>query len=182
MNNNTNNTNAIVNDVDAWRNAALALSQGLSNQTELVNILNSKIKELTEKCEKLEKENKELLLSSKNIMNDNNKVQMKVEENETEEVMTKVTFRNFHYFCDDILFIDGEIKLQDLPNEMKRIFEGKCTTHFAKCEPVIHDCLVEIGDKGSYIEIEILNSNYGKTHTIKDFIDTYNSFIKTCMN
>lgn len=177
MNNNMNNNETTIFDVEAWRNSAIALSKALSNQTELVDILNNKIKELSERCEKLEKENKELLLSSKNNMND--KVQMKVEE-KTEEVMTKVTFHNYHYFCDDILFIDGEIKLQDLPNVMKRIFEGKCTTHFAKCDPVIHDCLVEIGDKGSYIEI--LDSNYGKTHTIKDFIDTYNSFIKTCMN
>lgn len=180
MNNNNNNTNAIVNDVDIWRNSALALSKALSNQTELINILNSKINELTEKCEKLEKENKELFLSSKVQTEEPEEVQV---EEEPEEI-TRIAFYDCQQFCYNILYIKGEVKLKDLPNKMQKDFEGHCTTHFSKCEPVLQDCIVEFGINLGYIDIEILCKKYDPVPynkelcSVKQFIDTYNNFIK----
>ena len=78
----------------------------------------------------------------------------KVQTEEPEEI-TRIAFYDCQQFCYNILYIKGEVKLQDLPNKMQKDFEGYCTTHFAKCEPVLHDCIVEFGINLGYIDIEI---------------------------
>ena len=178
---NNNNTNII--DAEAWKNQSMILSKALSNQTDFVDILKNKIKELTKRCEELEKENKEL----KHQMVNKNEVQTtnddKVQTEEPEEI-TRIAFYDCQQFCYNILYIKGEVKLQDLPNKMQKDFEGYCTTHFAKCEPVLQDCIVEFGINLGYIDIEILCKKYDPVPynkelcSVKQFIDAYNEFIK----
>ena len=173
---NNNNTNII--DAETWKNQSMILSKALSNQTDFVDILKNKIKELTKKCEELEKENKEL----KHQIQMTNKNEIQTEE-EPEEI-TRIAFYDCQQFCYNILYIKGEVKLQDLPNKMQKDFEGHCTTHFAKCEPVLQNCIVEFGINLGYIDIEILCKKYDPVPynkelcSVKQFIDAYNEFIK----
>ena len=88
---NNNNTNII--DAEAWKNQSMILSKALSNQTDFVDILKNKIKELTKRCEELEKENKELKHQIQ--MTNKNEVQTtnddKVQPEEPEEI-TRIPF------------------------------------------------------------------------------------------
>lgn len=160
----TTSTNNLLADITTWKETALNLSRILSEQTDIVNLLNKKLIELS-------KENAEL----------RSKVEM-VENKIKNDVVTKIAFYDCCQFCYNILYIEGEVKLQDLPNDMQKEFGYHCTTHSVKCEPVLQDRIIEFGYNLGYIEIEILNKDsipYNKDLcNIKQFINAYNEFVK----
>lgn len=168
----TTAANNLLTDVTTWKGTALNLSRILSEQTDIVNLLNKKLIELACKNEELSKENAEL----------RSKVEIPTKSNtvEEDEVMTKIIFvdnRNY----DKILYIAGEIRLKDLPKEMQETFESQCTTHFGKTDPVIESCCIMLGNFDDRIEIEIKDrddiilSYEGKT--VEEFINEYNKFM-----
>ena len=170
----TTAANNLLTDVTTWKETALNLSRILSDQTDIVNLLNKKLIELACKNEELSKENAKLR-SKVEILTKSNTV-------EEDEVMTKIIFvdnRNY----DKILYIAGEIRLKDLPKEMQETFESQCTTHFGKTDPVIESCRIMLGDfDDDRIEIEIVDKDdtilfcEGKS-TVEKFIIEYNKFI-----
>lgn len=185
MNTNTNINNAIAStttaaannlltDVTTWKETALNLSRILSDQTDIVNLLNKKLIELS-------KENAELR-SKVEIPTKSNTVENKVKD---DDVVTKIVFYDCYQFCYETLYIKGEVKLQDLPNDMQKEFGYHCTTHSAECELVLQDCIVEFGNTLGRIEIDILNKDEYDTISfnkelcdVKQFIDAYDRFIK----
>jgi hypothetical protein len=182
MNTNINNTiasatttaaNNLLTDVTTWKETALNLSRILSDQTDIVNLLNKKLIELACKNEELSKENAKL----------RSKVEILTKSNtfEEDEVMTKIIFvdnRNY----DKILYIAGEIRLKDLTKEMQETFKSHCTNHLGETDFVIKNCLIELDNfDNNRIEVEIKDRNdiilsyEGKT--VEEFIDEYNKFI-----
>ena len=169
----TTAANNLLTDVTTWKETALNLSRILTEQIDIVNLLNKKLIELACKNEELSKENAEL----------RSKVEIPTKSNtvEEDEVMTKIIFvdnRNY----DKILYIAGEIKLKDLPKKMQETFESQCTTHFGKTDPVIESCCIMLGDfDNNRIEVEIKDrddiilSYEGKT--VEEFIIEYNKFM-----
>ena len=177
----TTAANNLLTDVTTWKETALNLSRILSDQTDIVNLLNKKLMELASKNEELSKENAELR-SKVEIPTNNNKVENKVND---EKKKKKIVFYDYYQFRYETLYIKGEVKLQDLPNDMQKEFGYHCTTHSAECELVIQDCIVEFGNTLGCIEIEILNKEEYDTISfnkelcdVKQFIDAYDRFIK----
>lgn len=176
----TTAANNLLTDVTTWKETALNLSRILSNQTDIANLLNKKLMELASKNEELSKENAELR-SKVEILIKSNTVENKVKDN---DVVTKIVFYDCYQFRYETLYIEGEVKLQDLPNNMQKEFGYHCTTNSAECE-VIQDCIVEFGNTLGCIEIEILNKEEYDTISfnkelcdVKQFIDAYDRFIK----
>ena len=177
----TTATNNLLVDVTTWKETALNLSRILSEQTNIVNLLNKKLMELASKNEELSKENAELR-SKVEIPTKSNTVENKIKD---DDVVTKIVFYDCYQFRYETLYIEGEVKLQDLPNDMQKEFGYHCTTHSAECELVIQDCIVEFGNTLGCIEIEILNKEEYDTISfnkelcdVKQFIDAYDRFIK----
>ena len=177
----TTAANNLLTDVTTWKETALNLSRILSDQTDIVNLLNKKLMELASKNEELSKENAELR-SKVEIPTKSNTVENKVKD---DDVVTKIVFYDYYQFRYETLYIKGEVKLQDLPNDMQKEFGYHCTTHSAECELVIQDCIVEFGNTLGCIEIEILNKEEYDTISfnkelcdVKQFIDAYDRFIK----
>lgn len=173
--------NNLLTDVTTWKETALNLSRILSDQTDIVNLLNKKLMELASKNEELSKENAELR-SKVEIPIKSNTVENKIKD---DDVVTKIVFYDCYQFRYETLYIEGEVKLQDLPNNMQKDFGYHCTTHSAECELVIQDCIVEFGNTLGCIEIEILNKEEYDTISfnkelcdVKQFIDAYDRFIK----
>lgn len=174
-------TNNLLTDITTWKETALNLSRILSDQTDIVNLLNKKLMELASKNEELSKENAELR-SKVEIPTKSNTVENKVKD---DDVVTKIVFYDYYQFCYETLYIEGEVKLQDLPNDMQKEFEYHCTTHSGECELVLQDCIVEFGNTLGRIEIDILNKDEYDTISfnkklcdVKQFIDAYDRFIK----
>lgn len=177
----TTAANNLLTDVTTWKETALNLSRILSDQTDIVNLLNKKLMELASKNEELSKENAELR-SKVEIPTKSNTVENKIKD---DDVVTKIVFYDCYQFRYETLYIEGEVKLQDLPNDMQKEFGYHCTTHSAECELVIQDCIVEFGNTLGCIEIEILNKEEYDTISfnkelcdVKQFIDAYDRFIK----
>lgn len=174
-------TNNLLTDITTWKETALNLSRILSDQTDIVNLLNKKLMELASKNEELSKENAELR-SKVEIPTKSNTVENKVKD---DDVVTKIVFYDYYQFCYETLYIEGEVKLQDLPNDMQKEFGYHCTTHSGECELVLQDCIVEFGNTLGRIEIDILNKDEYDTISfnkklcdVKQFIDAYDRFIK----
>ena len=146
----TTAANNLLTDVTTWKETALNLSRILSDQIDIVNLLNKKLMELASKNEELSKENAELrskveILTKSNtveILTKSNTVENKVKDN---DVVTKIVFYDCYQFRYETLYIEGEVKLQDLPNNMQKDFGYHCTTNSTECE-VIQDCIVEFGN------------------------------------
>lgn len=152
-------TNNLLTDITTWKETALNLSRILSDQTDIVNLLNKKLMELASKNEELSKENAELR-SKVEIPTKSNTVENKVKD---DDVVTKIVFYDYYQFCYETLYIEGEVKLQDLPNDMQK----------------------EFGNTLGRIEIDILNKDEYDTISfnkklcdVKQFIDAYDRFIK----
>ena len=183
----TTAANNLLTDVTTWKETALNLSRILTDQTNIVNLLNKKLMELASKNEELSKENAELrskveILTTVEIPTKSNTVENKVKD---DDVVTKIVFYDCYQFRYETLYIKGEVKLQDLPNDMQKEFGYHCTTHSVECELVIQDCIVEFGNTLGRIEIEILNKEEYDTVSfnkelcdVKQFIDAYDRFIK----
>lgn len=183
----TNNTiattaaaNNLLTDVTTWKETALNLSRILSDQTDIVNLLNKKLIELACKNEELSKENAELR-SKVEIPIKSNTVEDKVED----KVMTKITFVDNRKFYDETLYIVGVIRLKDLPKEMQKTFESEshCTNHLSETDLIIHNCFIELGNfNEDRIEVEIMYKDdtilfcEGES-TIEKFINEYNKFM-----
>lgn len=170
----TTAANNFLIDVTTWKETALNLSRILSEQTDIVNLLNKKLMELASKNEELSKENAKLR-SKVEILTKSNTV-------EEDEVMTKITFVDDKKFYDKILYIAGEIRLKDLTKEMQETFKSHCTNHLGKTDFVIKNCLIESDNfDNNRIEVEIMERNdimlcyEGKT--VEEFINEYNKFI-----
>lgn len=186
----TTAANNLLTNVTIWKETALYLNGILSNQTDITNLLNKKLMELASKNEELSKENAELR-SKVEILTKSNTVEIPTKSNTVEnkvkddDIVTKIVFYDRYQLRYETLYIKGEVKLQDLPNDMQRDFGYHCTTHSAECELVIQDCIVEFGNTLGCIEIEILNKEEYDTISfnkelcdVKQFIDAYDRFIK----
>ena len=177
----TTAANNLLTDVTTWKETALNLSRILSDQTDIVNLLNKKLMELASKNEELSKENAELRFKVE-IPTKSNTAENKIKD---DDVVTKIVFYDYYQFCYETLYIEGEVKLQDLPNDMQKEFGYHCTTHSGECELVLQDCIVEFGNTLGRIEIDILNKDEYDTISfnkelcdVKQFIDAYDRFIK----
>lgn len=182
----TTATNNLLVDVTTWKGTALNLSRILSEQTELIDILNKKLVDLAFKNEVLTKENADLRFRFEALVKSEFKDMIKNDTTKkSEDVMTKITFVNSKYFNNEVLYVIGEIRLKDLPKEMQETFESQCTTHFGKTDPVIESCRIMLGDfDDDRIEIEIVDKDdtilfcEGKS-TVEKFIIEYNKFMAT---
>jgi hypothetical protein len=151
----TTTANNLLTDVTTWKETALNLSRILSDQTDIVNLLNKKLMELASKNKELSKENAELRFKVE-IPTKSNTAENKIKD---DDVVTKIVFYDYYQFCYETLYIEGEVKLQDLPNDMQKEFGYHCTTHSGECELVLQDCIVEFGNTLGRIEIDILNKD-----------------------
>lgn len=170
--------NNLLVDVTTWKETALNLSRILSEQTELVDLLNKKLVDLAIRNEELVKENA--------VLHSRFEAQFRSEfENmiKSSEVVTKITFVDNRKFNNETLYIKGEVKLNDLTKEMKNTFGRNCTNHFGETESKLQTCVIEINnfDDGR-IEVEIIDKDdpeilHGGENTIAQFINAYNKFM-----
>ena len=84
----TTAANNLLTDVTTWKETALNLSRILSDQTDIVNLLNKKLMELASKNEELSKENAELRFKVE-IPTKSNTAENKIKD---DDVVTKICF------------------------------------------------------------------------------------------
>jgi len=199
MNTNTNLNNTIASatttaannllvDITTWKETALNLSRVLSEQTEIVDLLNKKLVELANRNEELVKEN--AILHSRfeaqfqSGFEDMIKISKNIKKVETdEEVVTKITFVDNRKFNNETLYIKGEVKLNDLTKEMQNTFGRHCTNHLGETDLVLQTSIIEMNDfDDDRIEVEIIDKDdteilHGGENTIAQFINVYNKFM-----
>lgn len=179
----TTAANNLLADVTTWKETALNLSRILTEQTEIVNLLNKKLVDLSFKNEVLTKENVDFRFRLEALVKSEFEDMFKNDTTKkSEDVMTKITFVNSKNFNNEVLYVIGEIRLKDLPKEMQDTFESQCTIHFGKTDPVIENCLIMLGNfDDDRIEIEIVDKDdailfcEGES-TVEKFINEYNKF------